>query len=88
MADTPSNTSNNVAPANDNRATDTETATNDTPLRLRRQDIHDQWEKISHGEADDVATTAHLVILVQAKYGMSPKQARRDVAAWADGGEF
>jgi hypothetical protein len=53
------------------------------PDKVRRKEIHDKWPLISDVEANAMQGRPELVVMLQARYGMSAEQAQHDVDAWA-----
>jgi hypothetical protein len=63
-------------------------AAQSAPQKISAKDIHTKWDKISEQEASGMKLTSDLIAQVQAKYGLSPDQAQRDVSAWAGNRSF
>lgn len=55
---------------------------------VMRREILSRWQKFNADDVVAMASTSDLRDALQAKYGMTPLQAERVVAAWAKGRKF
>lgn len=53
--------------------------------KIRRHDIPVRWIKITEQEALSLNSKVELIALVQAKYGLAPDLAQREVESWLNG---
>jgi hypothetical protein len=60
----------------------------DEKRHVMRREILSRWQKFSADEVMAMTSSSDLQEQLQAKYGMTPLQAERVVAAWAKGRKF
>ena len=64
------------------------TAPSANTQKILAKDVHAKWEKISEQEASGMKSATDLTSQVQAKYSLSPEQAKSQVDAWTNGRSF